>query len=189
MTVYARSDVSCVSISPAHGGCGNAHTRPAPGGKPVDLWQLTCSRGCEDVLRADPLWSSTISEVPETYDEQIVREDAEKRGKLDAEKRALSVQADTAEALKVLAAQAQESSGVAEAIKMLAAALAVGQTPVAPAAAAPAGVVQITPTGLQPVDLETLTFAELRKTARDLGVRISRSRSDQIEAIRERVGG
>jgi hypothetical protein len=59
------------------------HSRPAPGGKPADLWALTCDGGCEDFLRSDPLWSSTIAEIPETPDESITREDWSKRGAAD----------------------------------------------------------------------------------------------------------
>ena len=42
-------------------------------------WLLDCPQ-CEDFLRHDPLWSPTISEIPETHDETIRREDLEKRG-------------------------------------------------------------------------------------------------------------
>ncbi len=83
MTVYARSDLSSVSLSAAHGGCGEVHVRPAPGGKPERLWALSCSGGCEDHLRHDPLWSTTMSEIPETYDEGKSREDFDKRGAKD----------------------------------------------------------------------------------------------------------
>lgn len=95
MTVYARSDISCVALSKAHGGCGEVHSRPVVDGAPAKLWALTCNN-CEDHLRSDSLWSSTISEIPETYDEKSVREDQEKRGQRE--------QADaTAHALERLA--------------------------------------------------------------------------------------
>lgn len=95
MTVYARSDVTCVALSKAHGGCGEVHSRPVVDGAPVKLWSLTC-HSCEDHLRSDSLWSSTISEIPETYDEKSVREDQERRGQRE--------QADaTAHALERLA--------------------------------------------------------------------------------------
>ena len=83
MTVYARSDLASVSLSAAHGGCGEVHVRPAPGGKPEQPWALTCGGGCEDHLRHDPLWSTTLSEIPETHDERIGREDFDKRGARD----------------------------------------------------------------------------------------------------------
>lgn len=83
MTMYARSDLSSVALSAAHGGCGTTHIRPAPGGKPENPWALTCGNGCEDHLRHDPLWSSTLSEIPETHDERIGREDFDKRGARD----------------------------------------------------------------------------------------------------------
>jgi len=83
MTVYARNDLASVTISPAHGGCGNAHSRPAPGGIPAAVWKLDDCPQCEDHLRHDPLWSSTAAEIPETYDETKQREDFEKRGAKD----------------------------------------------------------------------------------------------------------
>ena len=83
MSLWARSDLASVSVSPtAHGGCGLVHNRPAPGGKPVDLWELDCP-ACSDHLRHDPLWSSTLSEIPETHDEKNAREDFDKRGARD----------------------------------------------------------------------------------------------------------
>jgi hypothetical protein len=83
MTLYARSDLAAVTVSPAHGGCGSTHSRPAPGGQPENLWQLSCAGGCEEHLRSDPHWSTTLSEIPETYDEKKSREDYEKRGAKD----------------------------------------------------------------------------------------------------------
>jgi ribosomal protein L37AE/L43A len=84
MTVFARSDVAAVAISPEHGGCGQPHSRPVgDDGTPAALWVLTCHGGCEDVLRADPLWASTVAEIPETPDEKTIREDWDKRGASD----------------------------------------------------------------------------------------------------------
>ena len=51
-------------------------------GAPVKIWALTCSP-CEDFLRSDPHWSSTISKIPETFDERQDREDFAERGQLD----------------------------------------------------------------------------------------------------------
>jgi SAP domain len=82
MTVYSRSDIAAISISQAHGGCGVSHSRPVVQGAPAKLWALTCVQ-CEDFLRNDPLWSSTVSEIPETHDELAEREDYEKRGAND----------------------------------------------------------------------------------------------------------
>lgn len=84
MTVYGRSDLAAVTISEAHGGCGETHSRPVEHGAPVKIWALDCPR-CEDHLRHDPHWSATTAEVPETYDEQKKRERDEKSGKLDRE--------------------------------------------------------------------------------------------------------
>ena len=86
MTMYAASNRMAVTVSPeGHGGCGVTHSRPVHEGKPADQWALDCPP-CEDYLRSDTGWSSTIVEVPETYDEGKAREQAEKSGKLDREK-------------------------------------------------------------------------------------------------------
>jgi hypothetical protein len=82
LAIYARSDLASVSVSPAHGGCGASHVRPAPGGKPDKIWTLDCLQ-CSDHLRHDPHWSATLSEIPETHDEQKSREDFTKRGAAD----------------------------------------------------------------------------------------------------------
>jgi Double zinc ribbon len=82
MSLFARSDLASVSVSAAHDGCGEVHVRPAPGGKPDLVWKLECS-ACENYLRSDPLWSVTLSEVPESPDETKTREDFEKRGTFD----------------------------------------------------------------------------------------------------------
>lgn len=83
MTVYARSDVAAVGISREHGGCGETHARPVVEGAPAKVWALTCHGGCEDHLRGDPLWGGKPHEIPETPDEVLIREDAEKRGSLE----------------------------------------------------------------------------------------------------------
>lgn len=83
MTVYARSDVSAVTISTDHGGCGKIHSRPVVEGAPAKLWGLTCHAGCENFLRADPLWASTPQTIPETPDETAHRLDVERRGQVE----------------------------------------------------------------------------------------------------------
>lgn len=82
MSLYARSDLSATNLSAAHGGCGQKHIRPAPGGNPVNIWKLDCV-ACEGHFRTDPLWSSTVSEIPETHDQVADREDWQKRGAQD----------------------------------------------------------------------------------------------------------
>lgn len=82
ISLYARADLASTTVSAAHGGCGQIHTRPAPGGNPVAVWKLDCPQ-CETHLRNDPLWSATVSEIPETPDEKLTREDWEKRGLKD----------------------------------------------------------------------------------------------------------
>lgn len=83
MTVYARSDIAAVNISTAHGGCGETHSRPAPGGIPAKIWSLTCHEGCEDTLRSDAHWAGTPHTIPETPDEVAIRTDVEKRGQVE----------------------------------------------------------------------------------------------------------
>jgi ribosomal protein S27AE len=82
MPVYAREDLASVTVSAAHGGCGSVHIRPAPGGNPVAVWKLDCA-ACEVHLKSDGLWASTVSEIPETPDSKLQREDWEKRGVKD----------------------------------------------------------------------------------------------------------
>jgi hypothetical protein len=82
MSVWARSDLASVSVSAAHGGCGEVHTRPAPGGIPVQPWRLDCET-CANYLRSDAHWSATSAEIPETHDEGKTREDFQKRGAHD----------------------------------------------------------------------------------------------------------
>jgi hypothetical protein len=84
VAVYARSDVMSVTLSSVHGGCGNVHSRPVKDGAPVRYWKLECGK-CEDFLRSDPLWSSHESKIPETYDEQIRREEDERLSQVNAQ--------------------------------------------------------------------------------------------------------
>jgi hypothetical protein len=78
VTLYARSDAVAVTVSAeAHGGCGKVHTRPVDQGKPATVWALTC-HDCENHLRHDDLWASTLSKIPETHDEASNREETEK---------------------------------------------------------------------------------------------------------------
>lgn len=91
MTVWARSDLASITVSPAHGGCGAVHTRPAPGGNPVPVWDLTCNGGCEDHLRGDSLWGVSPETIPETPDEIAARESNEKRTQRDQQAKNVEV--------------------------------------------------------------------------------------------------
>ena len=82
MTLFARSDLAYVHLSPAHEGCGQPHRRLVEHGAPAKVWALTCVQ-CEKHLSKDPLWAATMSDLPETYDEVKGREDFEKRGAND----------------------------------------------------------------------------------------------------------
>lgn len=160
MTVYARSDVCAVVISKTHGGCGDAHARPADSKE----WALTCHGGCEDYLRHDPLWSATPQNVPETPDEVDMRLDSEKRGKLAQERQ-------TAEALEHLA-------DLPAALRALAR-LGAQDSPPAPAQAAVKAVEDAVP------DVDGMSFPELRSYAEELGVPIAKSRAGQLKIIKQ----
>lgn len=113
MTVWARNDVCAVSISPDHGGCGEAHTRPVVKGAPVKVWALTCHGGCEDHLRESSLWSGTPQGVPETPDETTIRLDVERRGQLEQ-------QSTMASALNDLAKLGDLPGAIAQLAQMMA---------------------------------------------------------------------
>ena len=68
MPVFARSDVMCVTVSRAHGGCGEIHRRPFIGDTAAKSWQLDCPQ-CQGHLTNDPLWSGNLGSVPATPDE------------------------------------------------------------------------------------------------------------------------
>lgn len=124
MAVYSRSDVAAISISPAHGGCGVTHVRPAPGGKPVPVWQLSCPK-CEDFLRADPLWSPTSGTVPETPDEMQAREAAEGRTQREQLTNNVDALSRIGDALTILAQNHNsQSADTSQVIAMLTAVLA-----------------------------------------------------------------
>jgi hypothetical protein len=77
MPVYARSDVVCVTVSHSHGGCGTVHARPVVNGAPAKVWSVDCPQ-CKDYLAKDPLWSTTLADVPSSPDEDLARDNAEK---------------------------------------------------------------------------------------------------------------
>ena len=81
---YARPDLAYVFVSEAHGGCGQPHRRPVENGAPAKVWSEDCVK-CNDFLRHDSNWSTTLAELPETYDRRLERERDEKMGKLDRE--------------------------------------------------------------------------------------------------------
>lgn len=99
VTLYARADVSYVSVPVTSGGCGTPHVRPVVNGAPAKLFALTC-QGCENYLRADiarsggnrkvrtingdqglalkerylGLWGASPDTIPETPDDELKRE-------------------------------------------------------------------------------------------------------------------
>lgn len=210
MTVWSRSDIQQVVID--QGGCGKKHERPVGDhGQPVAVWPLTCHGGCEDVLRADPLWSGTPQGVPETPDEVAIREDSERRGQLEQQQSTaaaleqLAKLGDLPSALAQLAQimagqqpQRQMDAGIAAMCRNghrnAAAARFCGQCGAdmsEPVAAdrgrelpAPAGAVEPLQEAQVPADLEALSLPELKEIAARLGVKTARSKADQIAAIR-----
>ena len=82
MPLHARSDLAYVIVPATSGGCGEPHRRPVEQGAPAQVWTLNCPP-CENLLRHEPTWSTTLSEIPETYDEKLAREDFDKRGARD----------------------------------------------------------------------------------------------------------
>jgi len=213
MTIYAASDVVYVGISRDHGGCGDSHSRPVVKGAPAKLWALTCHNGCEDFLRHDALWSSTISEIPETHDEKIQREDQEKRGQReqgDATALALSelaklgnlpeaisqlakimagqLTAAPADTMDLLCGNGHRNAATGAFCGTCGTSLAKGvPSSRGPALTAPA-VGHEDPNPFKELstapDLESMTLPELRDMAAGLGVRTTRSREDQIALIR-----
>lgn len=64
MTLFARADIQTVAVSPAHGGCGESHSRPEVNGKPVRVWRLECEK-CEYHLsgRSQPkVWRYVLND-------------------------------------------------------------------------------------------------------------------------------
>lgn len=68
MTIYARSDISSVSI----GDAGHTHTRK----KNEANMAVTCVF-CEPILKNDPMWSTNPNNIPLTPDEIHDLEDAQ----------------------------------------------------------------------------------------------------------------
>lgn len=185
MTVYARSDVASVTISTAHGGCGSVHSRPAPGGEPVQTWALDCPP-CEDILRKDSLWGSSATSIPETPDEVAIRESNEKRTTRQQQERNVEVMEKLGalpEALRNIGPDMAQAL-VAALSTILPALQAQSGTQSAPQDT-PQSEVQDEPEDA-PTDIEGLSTQELKDLAKRLGVPVRRSRDDQLAALKER---
>lgn len=177
MAMHARSDVSAVSISPAHGGCGETHSRPVHQGAPAKLWTLECDK-CETHLIKDAHWSRTLSGIPETPDEKAHREDQEQKGRLDQ-------QNQTAEALAKLGSLGDLPAAIAQLAQMFAnpehaqknasgvpcASCGVVLRPNAKfCAECGSKVVEAVSNPLPPIDLEALSLPQLKQLAEERGV-------------------
>ncbi len=194
MTLYARSDLTLVALSPAHGGCGAPHARPVTHGAPAATWALDCP-ACEQHLRSDPHWAVMPSEVPETPDEVKIREDAEKRGQRDTQDQMRSAILSLAESHEKLPAQLVDAfaavgaylGGRAESVscpqghQQTVTAKFCGEcgTPMGGINPADLPVVQLGDVP-PPAELVKMTVADLRVLAADRGVAVSGSKSDLI---------
>ena len=187
MTLYARSDLCYVAVSRDHGGCGESHGRPIVAGAPAKVWALNC-HPCEDFLRSDKLWSTQITTIPETLDEENARKDVEKRGAVE---QAQSV----ADALGQLSKLGDLPAVLGQFMQYLttgalAPAAPIGAAPQADIVATPepARVPELPPTPETPEavepDMDLMTLNELRALAKEVGAPITRSREDQIAAIK-----
>ena len=102
MVAYCSKDIQSVSISPAQGGCGQAHSRDG-----ARVFRLECGKCSAVVLghgrpkvwgwskergympgQADvwPGWSSSITDIPLTFDEQLERDRVKSTGQNELER-------------------------------------------------------------------------------------------------------
>lgn len=194
MTLYARSDLVAVSVSADHGGCGLTHSRPVVAGAPAKVWALTC-HPCEDHLRNDKLWSPQVTTIPETLDEENARKDVEKRGAVEQAQSvadALGQLAKLGDLPAVLGQfmQYMTTGTIAPAAPIGAPAADIVATPEpapAPQIEAPAAPA-VEDAVSNALDLDHMTTAELRELAKKVGAPITRSREDQIAALKDIVG-
>lgn len=201
MALFARSDIASVIIPPAHGGCGSVHSRPVANGAPVPIWEFdhaACPR-CAAVLSKDAHWSGTISEIPETPDEKIIREDRDKRGAADQAKATALALEKIGMLPENLAAALMALAGGQQAPAAAAVACPAGhQNPAAAkfcgecgaAVGAPADEPASTDGGSGGDDdegllaLSRLKAAELRQLAQERGLDTSGTRADLLERLR-----
>ncbi len=179
MTVHARSDISGVSISEAHGGCGQTHSRPVVNGAPVEKWALTCPK-CEGFLRFDPTWSAIRDSVPETPDEVTAREDRTKRTEHDTQR----LMSQAVSALPEILAQMV--AGNAELVKQfMELATAKGTLPSDAGKAAVQGEVLSRAREVEAPDaLSGLSINELRSMAKTRGISIPADKRDKNSLIK-----
>lgn len=180
MTIHARSDVSAVSISPAHGGCGQTHSRPVVEGAPASSWSLSCPK-CEEHLRFDPCWSPVRDSVPETPDEVSAREERTKRTEADTQQLLTKAVTTLPEILS------QMVSGNAELVKQfLQLAASKGTLPqdLSPAPVQGEVLSHAREVEANPTDsLSTLSINELRAVAKARGVTVPSGKRDKASLI------
>lgn len=110
--LYARSDVSSVTVPVQSGGCGATHSRVVTRGAPAKVFAIDCPDHCEPYLRgdrrpkklvyqidkatgqalrqervadADPMFSSTPDTIPLTPDEERTNATRTERGRMQIE--------------------------------------------------------------------------------------------------------
>ena len=194
MGLYGRNDVMSVSVPSTSGGCGVTHSRPVADGVAADEWDLEKTCGvCAAFMKGDPLWAAMPAEVPETPDERMVREDAEKRGERAIKKsqEKLSVQqGELNQRIVELLERSGTGGGTAapdpDLIAALVAqevqkALAAMNTP-APASAPEPELTEAVPVG-DGVDLARLHVRTLSKMCNDRGLDRRGSRADLIARL------
>lgn len=196
MTIYARSDLAAVAVSADHGGCGDVHTRPVVGGAPAKIWALDC-HPCEDFLRSDSLWSPQATTIPETMDEENTRKDVEKRGAVEQAQGvadALGQLAKLGDLPAILGQfmQYMTTGNIAPAAPIgapiKADIVATPENSRAPQITAAVDSTTVGHTAPETPDLENMTINELREMAKQVGAPITRSREDQITAIKSAIG-
>lgn len=180
MTLYARSDVLQTSVPRTAGGCGEAHGRPTPKGAPVKIWALNCPP-CENHLRSDDQWSATVSGIPETPDEQEVREDQEKRGQRALENATGTALQKLGDLPEVMAQIAQQNGTNQQMMLAMLTALVDKGIISVPAAVMPAPVPASEPEDVP--DLNAMSLNELREFAREREIKTTRAKEDQIQLI------
>ncbi len=190
MTLYSRSDVALILIPAEIGGCGEPHSRPVIDGAPQHPWALPCS-ACEDYLRVHmpDQWSATTTEIPETHDEKLAREKAEKSGKLDRENQ-------MAAALVELAKLGQLPEAIGKAFAQIAAASGAAVQPLAGMLECPSGHATAAPAKFcaecgaalsQPAPAAAIAAPQQsagRPPAREPSVKVPRMRDGRIDVLK-----
>ncbi|GAA4626885.1 hypothetical protein GCM10023196_036960 [Actinoallomurus vinaceus] len=188
MTVYARSDVSGVSIPPELGGCGEHHRRPVKDGTPLKLFALACPP-CERALAGNPQWSAHRWEIPLTPDEEREAEALERQSeRLLQQERNEAARERSRQIAALNNGGGQDDEEVVVVGGQAPAPLPEsGGDPAPPSSGQDQTSLQLAAED-DAVDLSTLTINQLRVKAREAGVGQGGSKKDLIERIRKASG-